>query len=56
MEFLAKLYPPSERPIWIGLYFCFLLICIGRGGVDLPYTISPGDGHFCRLVYFNHIR
>ena len=56
MDFLAKLYPPSERPIWYGLYLCLLIVCVSRGGVDLPYVITPGDGQFCRLVYFNQIR
>lgn len=56
MDFLAKLYPPGERPIWYGLYLCLLIVCVSRGGVDLPYAITPGDGQFCRLVDFNQIR
>jgi hypothetical protein len=56
MEFLAKLYPSSERPIWYGLYLCLLIICVSRGGVDLPYNFTPGHGQFCRLIYLNQIR
>ena len=56
MDFLAKLYPPGERPIWYGLYLCLLIVCVSRGGVDLPYAFTPDHPAFCRLVDFNQIR